>query len=195
MSEYIFHGIKFFDFERLHQIIETGYILPRKMMGENMPDDTYNLFNGTEYISLSMPSQGSPRLARIFKSAYDRYVFGNLCFIFEDVPNLVYPLLISEDDIYLEEYRKILRTDEGERYSYFMDEVMTKDKIDISNAVAIGYPKEMINSRIGSDVASKELDSLYNHLDKRNIKLPVIDSTYYDFADTSEDIKKNVLRR
>ena len=195
MNDYLFHGIKFFDFERLHQIIEIGYILPRKMMGENKPDDTYNLFNGTEYISLSMPSQGSPRLARIFRSAYDRYIFGNLCFVFENVPNLVYPLLLCEDDIYLDEYQKILRTDEGDRYSYFMDEVMTKDKIDITNAIAIGYPKEMIDNRLGSDVAIKELDALYNHLDKKNIKLPVIDSTYYNFAETPEEVKRYTLKR
>ncbi len=195
MSDYIFHGVKFFDFERLHQIIETGFVLSRKMMTENKPDDTYNLFNGTEYISLSMPSQGSPRLGRIFKSAYDRYVFGNLCFIFDDVPNLVYPILITDEDIYLEEYRKILRTDEGERYSYFMDEVMTKDRIPLSRCVGIGFPKELIAKRIDEGTADKELKSLFEHLESKNIKVPVIDSTYYGFADTKEDIKKYTLKR
>ena len=98
MSEYIFHGVKFLDFERLYQILETGYILPRCMMNENKPDDLNNLFNGTEYISLSMPSQGTPRLARVFKSAYDRYIFGNLCFVMDNVPNLVYPMLMYEEE-------------------------------------------------------------------------------------------------
>ena len=195
MSDYVFHGIKFLDFERLHQIIDTGYILSRKMMGENKPNDTYNLFNGTEYISLSMPSQGSPRLARIFKNAYNYYIFNNLCIVFGDVPNIIYPLLMCEEDIYLDEYQKILRSDEGDRFSYFMDEVMVKDKIDLSRAIAIGYPLDNIKGQFNEEKAYKELETLYDHLEKKNINIPVIDSTHYGFADTPEDVKKYTLKR
>lgn len=195
MSDYIFHGIKFYDFERLHQIIDTGYILPRKMMGENKPNDDFNLFNGTEYISLSMPSQGSDRLARVYGSAYKRYIFSNLCFVLDDIPNLEYPVLMFEDDIYLDEYQKMLRSDEGLRYSYFMDEVMTKDKIPLSKVVAIGYPKGCIEDRFDEDRANMELKALFEHLDRKNINVPVVDSTYYGFADNEEAIKKYTLKR
>ena len=164
-------------------------------MKENKPDDTYNLFNGTEYISLSMPSQGSPRLARMFKSAYNYYIFNNLCIVFDDVPNIIYPLLMNEEDIYLDEYQKILRTDAGERFSYFMDEVMVKDKIDLSQAIAIGYPLDNIIGQFNKEKAYRELDALYDHLNKNSINVPVVNSCHYDFADTAEEIKKYTLKR
>lgn len=192
MEPYLYHGIRDFNLDKIINILKTGYIVKRKDLENKYisKDKNESDFNGENWISLSQKSlydsyYGSPRL-----SSFDRFVYNHLCIVIKNnYKNLVYTNFV-DFDMYSSSYFKKIQEEGNERYSTFMDEVQTKENIPISEFIAIGYPTKYFKYR--KDVSS-DIELIKNTLNEKKLLIPVIDSSFYDFADTEEKIKKYTL--
>ena len=192
MEPYLYHGIRDYNLDKLINILKTGYIVKRSNL-----DDKYNSknineidFNGENYISLSQkslydPYYGIPRL-----SSFDRFIYNHLCFVIKNnFKNLVYTNF-ADFDMYSSNYFKEILKKDKERYSSFMDEVQTNVNISKEDFLAIGYPVKYFKYRTNID---NEIALIKKNLEEANLKIPIVDSSFYDFADTEEHIKKYTL--
>ena len=71
MNNYLYHGVKWWNYDLLVEIIKSGYIMPRCELKEGLVTDQNNIFNGTKYISLCQKSLYDPREEYLYKSSFD----------------------------------------------------------------------------------------------------------------------------
>ena len=194
MEPYLYHGIRNYDLDRLINILKTGYILPKKELASQFKvDRTHELdLNGQSWISLCQKSIFDDSVEEISHSSFDSFVYKNLCFVFDyNVDGIVYPNHMIYD-FYGPKYIRSLVDDESStRVSTYSDEVQTSIKIPVSKSIAIGYPKAYLSSS-DCDVAS-QLMKIRKALCESKLDVPIVDSSYYDFADTKENIKKYTI--
>ena len=129
LEPYLFHSVKWKNFDLLVDIINSGYIMPRCMLEEGKITDTNNIFNGTKYISLSQKG-----IADGERSSYDELVMdGNPCLVLKrDNLDLISPRYVDRNELSPDEWRAILFNDGDERFSYYGDELQTKQKISLN---------------------------------------------------------------
>ena len=190
MVEYLYHGIKWWDYDLLVKIIESGYLKPRCMLEPGLITDNNNIFNGTKYLSLTEKVRVDGG-----RSSYDERIWGNPCFVLKrDNLDLIHPRYVEMDFLSDEEQRKILFSDNDERYSYYEDEVQVKDKISLkSNLVAIGLPMYDLDGSHDNDSKLKLFGDIKRALLGNDIDVPIVNSSVFDFADNDEAIEKTKI--
>jgi len=190
IEPYLFHSVKWHNFDLLIKIIESGYILPRNMLKEGTVTDKNNIFNGTKYISLSQKSLVDRGI-----NYYDRFVVDSPCFVLKsDNLDLIYPLYADKDYMSQDEWNSIIFQDSDKRYSYYEDELQTKNPISLqNNLIAVGMPVDYLNNNREGACYDKEVKKVKNALKVMNLNVPIINSSKYDFADNMENIKRNTL--
>ncbi len=196
MEPYLYHAIKNYDLDRLINILKTGYILPRKMLGEKYrPNRGTKLdLNGESWISLCQKSLYDDTYADIYPSSFEMLVKDNLSVVISpDIEGINYPNFVSYDELGPSAIKSLIRDDSPTRYSTYLDEVQTNIPIPTSKFIAIGYPKEHLEE-LHERNTKEEIDAIRKVLDEENLSIPVIDSSSYEFADTEEKIKKLVIR-
>jgi hypothetical protein len=192
IEPYLFHSVKWHNFDLLIKILESGYILPRNMLEKGLVTDKNNIFNGTKYISLAQKS-----LADGGRSSYDELIVDSPCFVLKrDNLDLIYPRYADRDYMSNEEWNKILFQDGDERYSYYEDELQTKNPIPLkSNMIALGIPVDYLKYNYDGVSYDDTLAKVAEALKANNLNVPIINSSRYSFADNKEQIEKNTIHR
>lgn len=199
MKNYLYHGIKWFDYKLLVKILENGYIVPRCMLKDGISSDTNNLFNGNKYISLCQKSLWGELDKLEYKCSFDDYIFNRPALVLKrENIDIAYPNLITKVESGMmspEKWKKITFNDDDERYSYYSDELQTKEKISLKdNLIAVGLPGNHLKRQLSTDEAKQILKSVKEALIKSELDVPILDSSIYSFADDEECIKKNILK-
>ena len=196
MKPYLYHGIKWYNYDLLLKIIESGYILPRCELTDDIVDDKNNIFNGTKYISLCQKSIGTD--CKSIKTSFNEYILNKPTLLLDKKNiNLIYPRFITplENELISPlEWEKLIYNDSDRRVSYYLDEVQTKDRISLKdNLIAVGLPLR----HLLRNYSEEEMKNIYNKvklvLQEKGIDVPIINSSEYDFADDEECIKKYSL--
>jgi len=196
MEPYLLHGIKWNNFDLLVKILESGYILPRKDIEKGLVTDRNNLFNGNTHISLCQKSLYKSWMEDTYQCSFDSFIFNSPCLVLKkDNINLIYPrriTILDKNTMSPEEWRSLLFRDDGERVTYFADELQTKDKISLhTNLIAVGLPKAVLSyNKDGEETLSK----VEKTLRENGLSVPIIDSSVYSFCDNAETIEKNKIK-
>lgn len=196
MKSYYFHSIRNFSVERLIQVLDTGYILPREMMN-NPPSDKNNIFNGNKWISLTQKTLMDDEMSRFYRSSYNELVPGSICLVLEpNVEGITFPNYVDpEFDYYEQTGRKVLFSDDDTRFSYYLDEVQTNKPIPTSKIIAIGYPLQYkLEKNEEKEKIEEEITSIKSALERNDLNIPLIDSSHYDFADDEEKIRTSEIK-
>jgi hypothetical protein len=91
-----------------------------------------------------------------------------------------------------EEWRKLIFRDDGERVTYFADELQTKDRISLhSNLIAVGLPKAVLNYEKNGE---ETFERIQKTLRDKGLSVPIIDSSVYSFCDNAETIENNKIK-
>jgi hypothetical protein len=189
MEPYLYHGIKFKNLDVLIEILSTGFILPKSMQ-KNAIDDGHNIFNGDKYISLSQKTLIEDDMRYRARCSFDSCIHNNINIVISNFWDIIYPDYVNWDYLSPERARAIKLSEDRHRYSDCMDEVQTDKPVPKSNFIAIGYPT---NLRSDPKEAEADVKRIYEALERAQLRIPVIDSSHYDFADTEEHIKKYTL--
>ncbi len=204
LEPFLYHGIRGNDIERLINIFNTGYILPKKMLeGDFKVEANWTVdTTGKSWIALSQKVLIDREMLSYLgedsnnKSvAYDNFIENHLCIVIDkdyNSNNLSYPQWLRHSVYGPEEIEAKIKDDSDDRYSPCIDEVQTRKPISIKHFIAIGYPKTYLESK-GIDT-EKELKLIRDVLIEHNAFIPVCDSSNYDFADNYECIKKYDLK-
>ena len=194
MEPYLYHGIRNYDIERLINIIKTGYILPKKDLKDKykvVRNEELDL-NGQKWISLCQKSIYDESYAEISPSSFDSFIYKKYCIIFNnDIEGLTYTTHLIYDFYGAKYLKERAKDDSNTRVSTFSDEVQTSIKVPIKKSIALGYPKTYLESQ--QKDTKKELELIKEELLKHEYTIPIIDSSFYDFADDEEQIKKNTI--
>lgn len=200
MESFLFHGIKWRDYDLLVNIIESGYILPRCMIDYDFSNDKNNIFNGTKYISLSDKGLVNQGAIDIYWCAYDEFIVDQPSLVLKkDNLKIIHPKIITRhqrDLLSNEEWRAMLYDDDSEeRLTYYMDEVQVKEPISIrDNLVAVGIPSDYLNYVLKKDEANELIDRVNSAVKKNGIDVPIVDSCMYSFADNERNIEKHKIK-
>jgi hypothetical protein len=195
MEPFLYHGIKRYNLELLEKILKSGYLKPRCELEEGLVTDQNNIFNGTEYISLCQKSLFDGYADDHVRVSYDEFVSGQMCLVFKPGNiKLIFPNMIDLDFLSPQEWAEIKFKDGETRYTYFEDEVQTKEKISLKdNLIAIGLPMEYLRYSYSEDEIQEILDRLHSEMQENGFDVPILDSTKYSFADDYDKINENVI--
>ena len=196
MEPYLYHGIRNYDLDRLINILRTGYVLPKKELSSQFKVDRTNELdlNGQSWISLCQKSLFDDSFDDVSHSSFDSFIHKNLCLVFNfNIDGIVYPNFLVYDFYGSKCIRSLVNDESRNRVSTFSDEVQTSVKIPVSKAIALGYPMDYLSS-LDYDVAS-QIKEIRKTLCESKLDIPVVDSSYYDFADTKENIKKYTISK
>ncbi len=200
MEPFLLHGIKWNNYDLLLSIIDQGYILPRSMQ-ENPPEDRNNIFNGDDYTSFCQKSLMDGYMFELYRCSFDDFILNKPTLVLKaDNVNLIYPrnmTMLEKDMMSTDEWRKLICNNEGERVSYYGDELMTKDKVSLKdNLIAIGLPMDDLKMSYSEeqieDLVSKIKDGL-GKLGREDV--PIVNSSIYSFADNMEEIENARIDR
>ena len=190
MESYYYHRFRNFNLNTLFKVIESGFILPRKMI-VNGVSDANNIFNGNSYISLAQKTLMTDDMYKHFRSSYNELIQGSLCAVISpEIEGIVYPNYF--DCEYGTSF--IISDDSTERYSYYLDEIQTAVPIPTSKFLAIGYPMTHFKTKKNSEEIIEEIITIERELKNHGIEIPIIDSTRNDFADDEEQIQLSKIR-
>ena len=199
MNDYLYHGVKWKNYDLLVKILESGYILPRCMLEEGLVTDRNNIFNGTKYISLCKKTLIDFDLIDAFSSSYDSFIVNSPCLVLKNNNlNLIHPRIITaaeRESIGREEWQALLYRDDDERLTYFVDELQSKDPISLKdNLVAVGLPLDDLE--FGMDIGEREkiLTDISTVLKKKGYDVPLLDSCMYSFADNEESMNRSKIK-
>ena len=193
MEPFLYHGIKRYNLDLLETILKDGYLKPRKDLPEGLVTDKNNIFNGTEYVSLCEKALYSGYADGHTRVSYDEFISNQICLVFKnDNIKLIFPDIIDLDFLSTEEWAAIKFKDGDHRYTYFEDEVQTKDTISLKdNLVAIGLPMEYLGYSYGKGEIKEICDRLTSIMEEQGYSVPIVDSSKYSFADDYEKIEEN----
>ncbi len=195
MENFIYHGIKNYNINLLEKILKSGYIKPRCELEELITDHN-NIFNGTDYISLSQKSRytGYSPEGHV-RVSYEEFIFNQVCLVLKpNNINLIIPTLIDLDYLSRDEWNNIKFKNGEKRYTYFEDEVQTKENINLkNNLVAIGLPLEYLRYSYSNDQIKLMCDRLHTIMQIQGYDVPILDSSKFSFADDYDRISKNEI--
>ncbi len=196
MEPYLLHGIKWRNYDLLIKLLKSSFLLPRKDLEKGLVTDKNNIFNGDTYISFCRKTPYDPSIEEDYSYSFEEFILDNPCLVLkEDNIDIIKPRLLTRLDKSMmspEEWRALLFRNDGERVSYYYDEVMTRDKISLrDNLVAVGLPTSYLKySKDGEEV----LGRVQNTLTFSGLSVPIIDSSVYSFCDNSDNIEKNKIK-
>lgn len=193
MEPYLYHGIRDFNLDILINILKSGFILRRCNLKQeyNLKNNNEIDFNGENYISLSQKSIYDPYYGNTKLSSFDRFIYNHPCLVIKNnYRNLIYPNFLDLDMHDKESINKLLNNKNSERYSCFLDEVQSSTDIEIKDFLAIGYPTKHFQYRRNIE---QDIELIKEILKVKKVDIPIVDSSYYDFADNNEKIKKYML--
>lgn len=201
IEPYLYHGIKLGDTNKLIEIINSGFILPKKEIVEyKNPNPELISFNGDSWISLSQKSLIEDENG---EAAFDMFIYNHPCFVIRHgIKGLNYTSYLNKDDYYnLHSYSvrngKIKTTDVSElikefleehsetRYSSYIDEVQTNVPISMKEIIAVGVPKDATRD--------EDIERVRRTLEEAQMNVPILDSSRYDFADNQICMKKSKI--
>ena len=196
MEPFLYHGLKWNNYNLLFKILKSGYILPRCKIEEGLVTDKNNIFNGTKYISLCQKSLFDSHMIDIYKSSFDDFIFNKPTLVLKNNNiNLIYPeniTLFDKDFMSPQEWGKIIYNDDEHRFSYYLDELQTSDEISLEdNLIAIGIPLKKISKDYSNEEQKDILLRIKSIILEKYNDIPIINSSVYDFADSEELIEKN----
>lgn len=198
MEPYLYHGIRDYNLDRLINILKCGFILPKKMLGEQYKIERKDQLDltGDSWISFCQKSIYDENFAEISPSSFDRHVFNHMCAVVDfPIDNLEYTIHRIYDHYGPEFFKRVVQDNNRTRYSVYSDEVQTDKPVPTSKFLAIGYPREFFLSQDKTEEqVQKELKLIRDCLDEQQLPIPIIDSSHYDFADTMAHIKKYTIR-
>lgn len=196
MEPYLYHGIRDYNVDRLINILETGFILPKKMLPDRFSVNRENQLdlNGQSWISLSQKSLYDDYYESVSTSAFDFHVRNHICIVIHPgIEGINYTNFLLYDYYGPQYVRGMVNDDSEDRYSTYMDEVQTRIPIPTSKFIAIGYPKVFLIKRDRKRNIENELQRIKGKLDEKGLVIPIVDSSYEDFADDMECIKRMTL--
>lgn len=194
MEPYFFHGFRDYNVDTVCRVLESGFILPRKMI-VNGTDDINNIFNGNAWISLSQKSVIDPYPRYRMRIAYNEWVHDQLCAVISpNIDGITYTNYIDSDECYKDWREQVVRDDNPYRFSYYFDEVQTNVPIPVEKFLALGYPLSVFLTKKGKDGVKCDLDRICDLLLKKDLDIPIVDSSIYDFADDRQHIVKSKIR-
>lgn len=189
MEPYLYHGIRDHRFDRLINILKTGYIFPKNMLSDKYKiDRSISLdLNGNCWISLGQKSLIDDYYRETCPNSFDDFIYNHLCIVVNpNIEGIRYTNHIWYDSMSHDDIIELISDESIIRYSTLMDEVQTNKPISTRDFIAIGYPQNRSNRK-------KELEELKETLLKQQLPIPVVDSSRYDFADDVSKIKKYTL--
>jgi len=194
MEPYFFHGFRDYNVDTVCRVLESGFILPRKMITNGF-DDSNNIFNGEAWISLSQKSLIDPHPRYRVREAYNEWIYDHLCVVISpNIDGVTYTNYVDSDECYKEWRKHVVYDDNPIRYSYYIDEVQTNVAIPVEKILALGYPSNYFFMIKGESGVKDDLDVLCNKLASKNLDIPIVNSSMYDFADNSKQLIKSKIR-
>lgn len=197
MNPYLYHGIRDYNLSRLINILDTGFILPKKMLPDSFKIDRKDELDltGKSWISLCQKTLYDDFYKETNPSAFEVDIFNHICAVIDNnIDGLHYTNHLLLDFFGPKYIMSMVKDDSEERYSTYLDEVQTKNPVPTSKFIAIGYPKSFFEEHDTKRNVTNELDILAKKLKEKNLNIPIVDSSYYDFADDEEQIKKLTIR-
>lgn len=194
MEPYYFHRFRNYNLERLIQVLESGFILPRSMM-KNPPTDQNNIFNGTNWISLAQKTLMDDQQCNYFRSSYNELIPGNICVVISpSIDGIVFPDYFDYENVFDDKEReKVFFNDGKERFSYYLDEVQTDVPIPTSKFIAIGYPVSHFKITKSDKEIAEDIENIKSTMERNKINIPILDSTSYSFADDERHMKTSKI--
>ncbi len=191
MEPFLFHGVKRCNLELLEKILTSGYIKPRCELEEGLVTDQNNIFNGTEYISLCQKSLFDGYPDGHIRVSFEEFIKGQITLVLKpDNIKLIFPNIIDLDFLSPQEWAEIKFKDGEPRYTYFEDEVQTKNDISLKdNLIAVGLPLERLREKYNEKEINDLTERLHNLMLEQGYDAPIIDSTMDSFADDYEEIE------
>lgn len=166
--DFLYHGIRFQKYlEKLENIFKSGKILAGKYI-ENYCYYSDNCNMG-EYVSLL-------KLTNDNKLAYDTFIGSNISLIVSPVCNAIETKYID-----YETWEKIKCEKLNNIYSYMIGECLCKDYIPINMVKAIGIPYSKLKYEKSIEYVNKLLEDICNLMQKYDIKLPIVDTSRYNY--------------
>lgn len=186
IEPYLYHGIKFGGINKLIEIIESGFILPKKMIpGFKKENKTGLDLNGESWISLSQKSLFDPYYGEETCS-YELRIYQKPCFVIRNfIEGIRYTNYLNIDEISVETIQSMIKDDSKTRYSTYVDEVQTNVPISMKEVIAIGIPEELSTEQ--------NVERVKRTLEKAKMNVPILDSSKYNFADNEECMKKSKI--
>ena len=193
MEPFLYHGIKRYNLDLLKTILQSGEIKARCDLKEGLIKDENNIFNGTKYISLCEKALYSGYAEGHTRVSYDEFINNQICLVLKnDNIKLIFPDVIDLDFLSPEEWAAIKFKADDHRYTYFEDEVQTKDRIKLKdNLVAIGLPMEYLMYSYSKDEIRDICEQLKSIMEEQGYTVPIVNSSKYSFADDYDKIEEN----
>lgn len=204
MEPYLYYGIRDYDLDSIISILRRGFIVPRKMLGEKYKTERTGKLDltGDSWIDLCQKSLYDDSYGDISPSKFDIQILNHMCAVLEHpLEGIQYPTHLIYDICGPEEVQSKIKDDSTERYSVFLDEVQTNVPVPTSKFTAIGYPRDFLLSESKeygpvktTEQVKEELEALRQALVEGNLTIPIVDSSYWDFADDKERIRRYTIR-
>lgn len=197
MEPYLFHGFRDYNVETVYKVLESGFILPRKMITNGAKTDCNNIFNGNAWISLSQKSLVEEHaLRRGFRECYSEWITDHLCVVIKNgIEGIMYTDYVDRDECYSSWRKKNVYDENPRRFSYYLDEVQTNVPVPTSSFLAIGYPIYHFSAVKSLEDIEKDIEGIYLLLESKGLDIPVLNSSLENFADTKEDMIKSKIKR
>jgi hypothetical protein len=183
MEQYLFHGIKWYDFDLLMEILDSGYIMPKCMLKKGVITD-----ENSKFVHLTQKISDDHG-----RSSYDELIYDNPCFVLKrDNLNLMDTCRINKEYLTPDDLHKIVFQDDENRYSCYDDVVHVKEKISLKdNLVAIGLPLTYLQENYDTMQMNHVFNGINIRCSKLGIDVPLLNSSDYEFADSEEAMKES----
>ncbi len=138
MSKYYYHGVKRGDIlEKTLDIFQKGGI-------KCMPGARKIGFNGLDHVSICT-KEPEEEYSRHSNNAFYKYVQDSICFIISDTVEAIKPEIIENADKWNRfELFGYMNSKPNTRFSDMFDEWQVKDRVSLSDIVAIGIPMQQL---------------------------------------------------
>ena len=166
-----------------------------KVVRENQLDLT-----GDSWIAFSLKVLNDDDYAYLYedtyKSAFNAHVKNHISLVLDSkkagMGNFQYAQCLPYDIYGPGEFRAKVKDDSDERYSPYLDEMQTNKPVSIDSLVAIGYPKAFLDEKEWDTVGDLAVirEALYRNM----VNVPIVDSSYDEFADNYDCIKRYTLK-
>jgi len=182
IQDYLYHGIRFQKhLEKLESILKDKKILA------GIHQENYSFYsdncNKGRFVSLLKYTDNHLE--------YKTFIEENISLLVSPAIDAIITKYISyEEWLYIQTNQINLKN----HYSYMHGECFVKDYIDISYIKAIGIPYYELTNQGQKEIANNLIIDINNLMIKYNIKLPLVDTSRYNFPLSKEKTKTKVLK-
>lgn len=180
----LLHGLRYADpLKYLEGIFQAKKILAGKYLDYRFFNQDIDNCNEGEYVSLleSTPNE---------TLEYSAFIKPYICLFVKPLANAYKAHYISESDFRALKEAKI---ELKNRYSTIHYEYQVKDFISLDDVVAIGLPR-IAFIKNGLEYASSVENAIFSLMDKYDVDIPLVDTSYYGFNIPIPNINTDIRR-